>query len=299
MIFISTGGIRHRSAATSARSFYDHGITAVELSGGVFSPTYETDLKSLAGDMVLQVHNYFPPPEKPFVFNLASADSEVSQRSVSHVRSAMRLALALNHPVYSFHAGFRISPKVSDLGQTLGKYSLLDRNKALVQFGEQVIQLAEEAKREGVLLLIENNVLTKTNLETYSEDPLLLTHPDEIAEFMEEMPSNVGFLLDVAHLKVSSTTLGFDLVKAHEKIKPWIRGYHLSDNDGNVDSNHPVTESSWFWPVLNPQLDYYTLEIYRSSIQQLVEQLSLVTQEINKLYASLDEGYSNEQDNAN
>jgi len=283
MIYISTGGIRHQSAATSARSFYDHGIKAVELSGGSFSPTYETDLKSLAGDMVLQVHNYFPPPEKPFVFNLASADSEILQCSISHVRSAMRLALALNRPVYSFHAGFRISPKVSDLGQTLGKYSLLDRNTALFQFGERVIQLAEEAKREGVLLLIENNVSTKANLETYCEDPLLLTHPDEIAEFMKEMPSNVKFLLDVAHLKVSSKTLGFDLVEAHEKVKPWIRGYHLSDNDGNVDSNDPVKESSWFWPALNPQLDYYTLEIYRASVLELVEQLNLVGQKINKL----------------
>jgi len=292
MIFISTGGIRHESAATSARSFYDHGITAVELSGGAFSPTYEVDLRNLPGDMVLQVHNYFPPPEKPFVFNLASADSEILQRSISHVRSAMRLALALNHPVYSFHAGFRISPKVSDLGQNLGKYSLLDRNEALVQFGEQVVKLAEEAKQEGVLLLIENNVLTKTNLATYNEDPLLLTHPDEISEFMKEMPSNVGFLLDVAHLKVSATALGFDLIEAHEKVKPWIRAYHLSDNDGNFDSNHPVTESSWFWSVLNPQLDYYTLEIYQSSVPQLVEQFDLVTQKINKLSLFLDESYS-------
>lgn len=255
---------------------YRQGIPAVELSGGAYSRTYEVDLLALRKALALQVHNYFPPPEQPFVFNLASSDPALTERSVQQVREAMRLAVALGRPVYSFHAGFRINPRVAELGQPLGRHALRDRASALEQFGEKVLLLAEEARREGVTLLVENNVLNAVNLATFCEDPLLLTHPDEIATFMESMPSNVGLLLDVAHLKVSARTLAFDPVAAHSQVKPWIQGYHLSDNDGTADTNEIVKADSWFWEVIDPWLDYYTLEVYRVSSAELAKQYELV-----------------------
>ncbi len=276
MIFISTGGIRAKSAAETAIDLYQHGIPAVELSGGAYSVTYEADLLALRKDLVLQVHNYFPPPAQPFVFNLASSDPALTERSVQHVREAMRLAVALGRPVYSFHAGFRINPRVAELGQPLGRHVLRDRASALEQFGEKVLLLAEEARREGVTLLVENNVLNAGNLATFGEDPLLLTHPNEIAAFMGGMPANVGLLLDVAHLKVSAQSLGFDPVAAHAQVKPWIQGYHLSDNDGTADTNEIVTADSWFWEVIDPELDYYTLEVYRVSSAELAKQYEFV-----------------------
>ena len=119
-------------------------------------------------------------------------------------------------------------------------------------------------------------MLNLANLATYGEDPLLLTHPDEIAGFMARMPSNVGLLLDVAHLKVSAKSLQFDLMQAHETLKNWVKGYHLSDNDGTADSNERVHSNSWFWEVLMPDLDYYSLEVYQAEIPSLVEQYSFV-----------------------
>lgn len=272
MIFVSTGGVRAKSAAETAQDFFRYGIPAVELSGGAHSTTQEADLLALRKDLVLQVHNYFPPPAQPFVFNLASSDADLTERSVEHVRSAMRLALALERPVYSFHAGFRINPLVSELGVRMERRKLCDRATALRQFGENVLLLAEEARLEGVTLLVENNVLSAANMATFGEDPLLLTQPDEISAFMGTMPANVGLLLDVAHLKVSARTLGFDLVSAHARVKPWIRGYHLSDNDGLTDSNHAVTADSWFWEVIEPGLDYYSLEVYRMPSVELARQ---------------------------
>jgi sugar phosphate isomerase/epimerase len=276
MIFISTGGVRTKTASETAIDLCQHGIPAVELSGGAYSSTYEADLLALRKDLVFQVHNYFPPPAQPFVFNLASSDPGVTERSVQQVREAMRLAVALDRPVYSFHAGFRINPQVSELGQPLGRHVLRDRTSALEQFGEKVLLLAEEARREGVTLLVENNVLNAVNLATFGEDPLLLTNPDEIISFMKRMPSNVGLLLDVAHLKVSARSLGFNLVDAHALVKPWIQGYHLSDNDGTEDSNEIVTADSWFWDVINPGLDYYTLEVYWTSSAELAKQYEFV-----------------------
>jgi sugar phosphate isomerase/epimerase len=93
---------------------------------------------------------------------------------------------------------------------------------------------------------------------------------------MARMPSNVGVLLDVAHLKVSARSLGFDPVAAHVQLKPWIQGYHLSDNDGTADSNEIVTADSWFWEVIEPRLDYYTLEVYGVSSAELAKQYELV-----------------------
>ena len=272
MIFMSTGGLRNVTAAEAAMHFFRQGILGVELSSGAFSATYEADLMALPSELTLQLHNYFPPPAISFVLNLASTDLAIAEQSVQLVRTAIRLAVLLRRPVYSFHAGFRLNPRVGDLGKTLGRYDLVDREIALDQFEKRVVMLAEEARREGVTLLIENNVITMASLANYGEDPLLLTHPDEISSFMAKMPSNVGLLLDVAHLKVSARTHGFDLLQAHAKVEKWIKGYHLSDNDATSDSNEYVTSNSWFWEVLIPGLDYYSLEIYNATTASLVEQ---------------------------
>lgn len=280
MLFISTGGLYNKPAATSALKLYEYGINSIELSGGSYSITYKTDLLSLSENINFQVHNYFPPPKIPFVFNLASSDPVILERSISHVRTATRLAISLGRPVYSFHAGFRINPSVNELGRALKRRELCERETALNRFGESVLMLAEEARQEGVDLLIENNVLNSTNLGAYGEDPLLLTHPDEIEYFMNMMPENVGLLLDVAHLKVTAGALGFDLKSAHNKLKPLVKGYHLSDNDGMFDSNEVVTETSWFWQDLARDLNYYTLEVYRVSYEELVDQYDLVMKKL-------------------
>jgi sugar phosphate isomerase/epimerase len=281
-VFISTGGIRAKTAAETARDFHEHGIRAVELSGGAYSATQEKDLLSLSSDILLQVHNYFPPPAQPFVFNLASSDATLRDRSIQHVRSAMRLALAVGRPIYSFHAGFRINPRVSELGHPLGRSVLCEHALAMKQFGENVLLLAEEARREGITLLIENNVLNAVNFATFGEDPLLLTNPDEMIAFMQQMPDNVGLLLDVAHLKVSAATLGFDPIEAHAKVASWIRAYHLSDNDGTEDSNEAITHDSWFWEVIQTGFDYYSLEVYGVPTTELVSQYELAKKRLDE-----------------
>ena len=117
MIFISMGGFYSRSGVEAIAELLKYGIREVELSGGRYSESQETELIKLRDRLNLQVHNYFPPPKESFVFNLASADKYLSERSVQHVQSAMRLAVDLGRPVYSFHAGFRINPTTTELGK--------------------------------------------------------------------------------------------------------------------------------------------------------------------------------------
>jgi sugar phosphate isomerase/epimerase len=275
MIFISTGGHRTKSAIDTALDFYRQGIRHVELSGGLHSEEFLTDLQSVPRDLILQIHNYFPPPATPFVFNLASNLFDIAEMSIGLARNAIQISSGLERSIYSFHAGFRINPRVSELGEKLMARQLMSRELALEIFIERVLLLAKEAESMGVRLMIENNVITQFNFNRFGEDPLLLTSPDEILAVMKEMPQNVGLLLDVAHLKVSANTLNFDLIDGHEKLKPWIKGYHLSDNGGDVDSNDQVTSASWFWSYLVRDLEFYTLEVYGATDIELYAQYLL------------------------
>ena len=280
MIYVSTGGRRLDSAFETSKDFLDHGITSIELSGGAYSASYKKDLLSLSNEASFQVHNYFPPPLIPFVFNLASPNPDILEQSINHARRAMDLVSDLGGGVYSFHAGFRIDPKVSELGKNLSTNILSNRDDSLNTFKETVLMLSEEAKNKGISLLIENNVLSSNNLKKFGDDPLLLTNPNEIVKFMQGMPPNVGILLDVAHLKVSSYSLGFDLLDATSEIQPWIQGYHLSDNDGSSDSNNVLTNDSWFWKIIDKKKAYYSIEVYGIDTSKLLEQYNFIFEKI-------------------
>jgi sugar phosphate isomerase/epimerase len=272
MIFVSTGGVRKKSALDVALDYFQSGILNIELSGGQHDVDFDIKFQKITKYLNLQIHNYFPPPKNPYVFNLASDNPEITKLSIDQVRNGIYIASMLDRKVYSFHAGFRINPAPQDLGKGLARYKLMDRSKSLQIFRERILILSEEANKLGVQLLIENNVLTEGNFLIYGEDPLLFTGPDEIIEFMRFSPINVGLLMDVAHLKVSAKTLNFSKYKAHEDLLPYIKAYHLSDNDGKRDSNQKVTSNSWFWDVINKSLDSYTLEIYGLSNEELKSQ---------------------------
>ena len=79
MIYISTGGFYKRNAYETSLEFQQNEIYNIELSGGIFESSLIPNLKSLTSKLNFQIHNYFPPPLKPFVFNLASLNKEISQ----------------------------------------------------------------------------------------------------------------------------------------------------------------------------------------------------------------------------
>ena len=262
MIYVSTGGFREQSAYESAKQLIESGIIEIELSGGAYSSTLLDDLKKLRSACKFQVHNYFPPAEKPFVFNLASQNREIREMSVKHVKTAIRWATELNHKRYSFHAGYLLDPDPLELGMRIARRVLFDRQDGMRVFLEEVNGLARFAENEGIDLLIENNVLSAGNYREFGNDPFLAATPEEAQYIMQNTPDNVNLLVDVAHLKVSAQTLGFDPEEMFRLCEPWIQAYHLSDNDGTRDSNESIRENSWFWPYLKKNLDYYSLEIY-------------------------------------
>ena len=209
-------------------------IDCIELSWGQYSKKISNNIIKNKNN-IFAIHNYFPVPKKSFVLNLASNNSQIYRKTLSNFKRSINLSNKLKSRYFSFHAGFLLDPNPKNLGKTLEKIKLQPRKKTFETFVKRVNEVADYAKKKNVKILIENNVLTKKNLLKFGSNPLLLTGPNEIIKFFKKTNNNVGFLLDVGHLKVSSKTLKFNLFNAHKKLKPIIEGYHLSDNNGLED----------------------------------------------------------------
>ncbi|MDB4623054.1 sugar phosphate isomerase/epimerase [bacterium] len=282
MIFVSTGGYNTLPAWQTSELMKHAGILNVELSGGQHDSMQITYLRKLSKSINFNLHNYFPPPKEPFVLNLASLNSEIAEKSIEHITNTLNLCSELGLNAYSFHAGFLVDPKVSELGKKILSQRMYPRKEATNLFFDRLYKLSERSTCLGVNLFVENNVLSKSVYSEFNNNPLLMVDSDESLHFAKLLPNNVKILLDVAHLKVSAGTLNFDKVEFLKLLNPWIGAYHLSDNDGNVDSNSPMDEYSWFWPYLKSNLDYYTVEVYSSDTQLLFNQVQLTASMLNQ-----------------
>lgn len=276
LIYISTGGFRGRRADEVASELLGAGIKFIELSGGEYSATLLSDLEALKYKISFQLHNYFPAPQDPFVLNLGSLDPVIGERSVAHVEQALQWCTALGANRYSFHAGFLLDPKVDELGKRIPSRHLYDRDECIEVFVSRVSRLAGIAKKVGIDLMVENNVLSAKNAAEFSTNPLLMCDPQECLRVIDLLPESVKLLIDVAHLKVSANSLKFNPSRMFELCTDRIAGYHLSDNNGLEDSNRPFSEDAWFWQHINPDVNYFTVEVYGCSQEQLALQANLI-----------------------
>ena len=283
-IYISTGGFKSEPASKSVIKLINYGAKNIELSGGTYSPTNIKKLSFLKKEISFQIHNYFPPPRDPFVFNLASQDKLITQRSIKHVKNALEYCKKLNASHYSFHAGFLCDIKVSELGKKIKKKKLYDRKKSISIFLKRIKKLSILAKKNKITLLVENNVLSLKNKTEFRGNPLLMCDPEETLKIAKQFPTNVKLLIDVAHLKVSAKTLRFDPQMMFRKCKEYIGGYHLSDNDGKSDSNSVFTNKAWFWKYLNKDLDYFSVEVYNLDKKKFLNLKKIIFKKLNKSF---------------
>jgi len=270
MIYLSTGGFQKLTPQSVIKKYDKIGVKSIELSGGKYVQSQKI-IKFLKEkhNINFALHNYFPVPKKKFVINLGSFEKKIFKKTFLNIKKSIDISSKLKSKYFGFHAGFLFDPNIKDLGKKFTDVSLKDRKKTINLFLARVNLLAKEEKKKNVKILIENNVITIENFKKFKQDPLLLTHPDEIIKFFKKCDKDVGLLLDVGHLKVSAKTLGFDLLKAHEMLKPYIKGYHLSDNNGLRDSNKEFTKKSWFYNKLKKNVKYISIEVYTKNIKKL------------------------------
>ena len=155
---------------------------------------------------------------------------------------------------------------------------------ALFTLLKRVKKLSILAKKNRIMLLVENNVLSNNNLKEFKSNPLLMCDPKETLKIAKQFPLNVKLLIDVAHLKVSAKTLNFDPKDMFNKCEKYIGGYHLSDNDGKSDSNMPFSNNAWFWKHLNKKINYLSVEVYNLNKKKLLNLKKIVLQKLNKSF---------------
>jgi sugar phosphate isomerase/epimerase len=279
-VFASTGAFARMTVEEIIETAASAGISHIELASGtrhVSGDDLALTLNNARKDgYAFLVHNYFPVPADPFVLNLASANSKTLERSIRHVMSAVELAASIGSPFYSVHCGFCVDPAPEELGKAL-RGRAIPLEQALDIFVETVRELARHAQRWGVDLLLENNVLSKANAGRVE---LLGVTPEDILLILQRIDcSNVGLLLDVAHLKVSANSMAFDMCAAAARLAPFVRCFHLSDNDGNADTNEIVSSGAWFWEPILPnvtQQAIWVLEAYDLSLHAIRGQLDII-----------------------
>ena len=225
------------------------------------------------------IHNYFPAPKHPFVINLASEDKETLNKSIEHCKLNIKRTARHRLPFYAVHAGFCIDPKISSLGRLIKVEKEFDRSRNRDIFHKALNELILYAVDFGVNLLIENNVLSSNNfLENNSKNIFLCVDSDEIIEILDEINSpNIGLLLDTGHLKVSSTSLGKNLIKEVSRLLPYVKAVHHSENDGLNDTNMVLKENYWFLPYMKEfSKIYHVVEVKNISIQLIKNQIKIL-----------------------
>lgn len=285
-IYVSSGAFRVRTLPEVVAAARHLGITHLELSSGL-DPV--PDIKSvlpllLDSGLDLVVHNYFPAPPVPFVLNLAALDVETLERSRRHVRECLSLTARLGGRYYSVHGGFALALRPELLGRPEAQAELArsqglpDREAAFSVFVDSLTLLCAEAKALGLEILVENNVISPRHLAIHPQNPLLVADADEIERMIAVVAAdNLGLLVDVGHAHVSATALGFDASAFVQRLAPFTRAYHLSDNDGSEDNNRPFSATSWFWPVLTGLAETrdVVIEVYRLDDDTLRSQYAL------------------------
>ena len=266
MIYISSSCVRAKTIRDAVLQLAEAGFRHIELSGGTeWYDALPDDLLALKQRFNLEFlcHNYFPPPLKHFVLNLASLNDETFNASRAQVRRAVELSKLLGAGRYGFHAGFLIDIPLHQIGKKIDRLALFDKQEGFKRFCQAVKEVYAET--QDVKLYIENNVFSAPNAASYGgANPFFLTRRSEFEELRAETEFNL--LLDLAHLKVSCTTLGLDLAEEVQFLLPQSDYVHISDNDGTVDSNGPLERDSDLFRLLE-RADLggkiFTLEIYR------------------------------------
>lgn len=158
----------------------------------------------------------FPPPKAHSVINLDSNNKAIIESTLEIIYSALQIVVQGIAEKYSFHAGFLFEMDLSDLGIARNvKQNKISRYTGNRNFKYQVNEHFIKARRVPI---IENNVILKTNYSRFGHNTFLFTCFKEMIKAKEDFESSL--LLDLDHLKVSSSILSYDFIEEVEAPLP-------------------------------------------------------------------------------
>lgn len=283
-IYVSTSVFQTRNLHEILKICSENGISNIELSANInYDEFILSELVRFVDSRQFNflIHNYFPSPAVSFVLNLASLDNGVIERNRIFCKDAIRLCAKLKAPYYSVHAGYCFNVLVEHLGNDLSRLKPVQMEEAEAIFIESMKIIADYAKLYNITVLIENNVLAPFNLIEGKNKLLLGVTADDLIHIVHKIgKENIGILLDVGHLYVSSKSLEFSIEKFIDACKPFIKCIHFSENDGSKDTNNIIKKDSWFWKPLKKIITdklIFVLEAYNLPIKVIQQQISLIS----------------------
>lgn len=280
-LYISTGCLKNGKDVKGVLDVYAKaGIRNIELGSSL--RYIEDGAKGIKKykqeyDMNFIVHHYFPPPRDPFIINLASQDAVILRKSIEQVKNSIKFCSDLRIRLFSFHAGFRIDPDKalqSPRGFRFEKdNAVVSYDEAFQTFVRSVEGINNYAVEKGVKLAVENNVLSEYNLVNGENRFLLGCEWKEFEQIFDRISSdNVGLLLDLGHLKVTSRSLKFDRYEFIDRLKDKVFLIHIHENNGKVDEHKSLYPGSWCLDVI--------AEDYFRSVAVVLESINLGLEEI-------------------
>jgi sugar phosphate isomerase/epimerase len=286
-VYISTNCFADRSPNGILTAIRRGGWTHVEFSEIHASASEAISLcRRLRSEGIeVMLHNYFPPPADPFVLNLASLNLELLKRSRQHCENAILLSAELGAPFFAVHAGFAADLSPSLLGDPEGQQRFRKERKDLwfvkeanEVFAESVKNLTDFGQRHGVRFLIENHVAGEALGSDGARSLLLCLEVEDFAALAKKVGEDrFGVLLDVGHLRCTSHVLKFSREDFCRALSPWIRAFHLSDNDGRRDSHQSFDAQAWFLTIVRARPDAAaTFEFDQCSDAELMASMEIM-----------------------
>ena len=259
-IFISSGAFRNKLINEVAAYIELIGCKNIEYSSGPYQEKIIDKFLNLEiNNFSIQIHNYFPVPQKPFVLNLASLNKEIWQNSFDHCLKSINLASNLKTKRYSVHCGFCYDPKTSELGRPFKKNSTFNKEDYDKKFITTIKKLKKYADNKKVDFYIENNVVISENLIN-DKSMLLGTTIEEMVKYKQKTAAKI--LIDTGHLIVSSNSLDINESKQLDLAKNFADAYHLSTNNRIRDQNKEFDDQDKIMQALRKDADFYTIEVY-------------------------------------
>jgi sugar phosphate isomerase/epimerase len=153
--------------------------------------------------------------------NLAADDPHMREAVIQRLETTMKWASQLEARAVVFHPGNSTAMERVDPGMAW---------RLNLETIRRVLDVADEL---GVQALIEN---------VPEPFPFVMKSADDFSRFFDELNTNAGMVLDVAHANIRGETLEFI-----RRFSSRIRHVHVSDNQGDLDTHLPIGDGAIDW----------------------------------------------------
>jgi len=279
-IFVSTGAFKPKEIKELLKLAEENDIYNIELSSGLnYDSNTKEIIKNSSEKFKFLIHNYFPAPKEPFVLNLASKDKQVIENSMNLCKNAIDMISELGGEFYSVHCGFTFDCSAKELGNNRQmECEKIAIEEAYNNFVKNIKELSIYSQKKNIKLAIENNVFAEFAYTNGCNNMYLGADIEGLKKIFKDVKSdNLYLLLDLAHAKISSTFLNFNIDDLIKELKDKIIAVHISENDGKNDNNFKISSNSELIKYIHQLKNkVLVIESYNLEVKEIRQQINIL-----------------------